>query len=965
MCRKIKARRVMNHCNTTPSWTNLEPCQEMMDETGDHSRLLFEKNKHRPSVKSRVVCENFSNKPVEIKELSIDEFWDFLYSGEWEGGNSIRVLDGQLLRQLSHSIVFLRRRGKVVAHTTFAYAKQICPETRSCHKEKDKETITSVEETLLIELTNLGRLTKPQPNRPMDNSVHLMRVYQSPRKKKTKPKSQTIMDAKSASDNTSLHVPKNTNQRKAKSQMIVHSPGENNSDLSVLTKQEYQEESFLLSPPNYLELQRTDHSGKSKSLQDSTKGKMSPSNSATQERRPGRNDVKLPLLGKRKCDDCAISQAEYLEESTKPIKMHTEKLLPYQNNLEKSPGKYVVKLPRLVQKKNNDRATCLAERSDYSIKSTKSQDANKSEMLQMNEKANIESDKQKSNDDLDEALYLGSEVFPPEAYEVETAMMKLKIRKQELQKERELKKLLMKQSTEIKPCLPKLKPLDITNINLQLVHCPILNCETVPTLEEMIKIMKEDERVDPRYKNNKSKYKKRKIIRKYNLSRDTIMHVLKGIHRRHAVTLHSDPFGTIEDFVKKFSGMLRNKNNGDKDANDEADNKHTSSMKKWLAGAEVGKKAEAKSKCELASVVGAIRDSNVCKQHERLHTMTDQSKSLLDVQPKTLIAPLEHCLTLEVTKQISIAPEETSSIENVSKTVPLAPVKNATLTPLKCDSDLDSIKEMYNFSTECIPNPDILVTTSSGEIVMTMKTFRPLSASSRRGIKSVRSKESVDFNTLRNASETMNGERQFPKICMHDDNSEEPSILKYKSIDESDSEQKQLLIEVPNLNTFATDNPNALVDSVQKVRKKKLIQNGMPNFIDVVKKYSSMQEIFTNIPKVQHRMEDTMTKEKAKDIKVPGTQRNETNRLNIPNVSGSLRAFNFLSNSPIQNQTSRSTPSKLHFPASYTTEKFMLKFSQALEDFVVRREIVISNRNWKCSNSVTFTQKTVFTLRRI
>ncbi|KAL3877502.1 hypothetical protein ACJMK2_035201 [Sinanodonta woodiana] len=900
-----QARRVMNHCHTTPPWSDLEPCQELVDETGDHSQQLLKKSKHIPSLKSRVVCENFSNKPVQIKELSIEEFWEFLYSKEWDGGNSIRVLDGQLLRQLSHSIVFLRHRGQVVAHTTFAYAKQICPESRSPRKENDKETINSVEETLLIELTNLGRLTKPLPNKPMADSVHVGRVYQysRPRRKKTKTKPQIIKDVKSASDNTSLQVPKPTIKRNAKSQLIVPIQGSNQSDLLV------------------------------KSPHASAKGKMSPLNSATQERRSDGNTVKLPLLGKRKCDDWVINQAEYLEESTKLMKTQTNKLLMHQGNLEKCSDKYIKKLPRLSKQRNDDREEC----SEYSIESTESLDTyeNKNPItnqLQKSEKDTMESEKKQSIDDLDEGLYLGNEFVPPEFNEVKTAVIKLKIRKQELQKERELKKLLMKQKTEVKPFIPKLKPLDNENISLQLVNYPILHFETVPTLEEMIRFIKDDEHIDPRFKVNQGKYKKKKIIRKYNLSRDTIMRLLKGIHRRHAVSLHTNRFGNLEDFVKTCSPLLQNENN---------------------------KKSKAKSKSKLESVVETITDSNACTEDVQQHAMTDQRKSILYVQHKAAITPLKHSLTPEHTKKISMDVEDTSPIQNVSKSLPFAPITNATLTPLDCESNLDRTERMSNFLTEYIPNPDILVTSSTGEIVMTMKTARPLSVSNGRGIKYMWSKENVDFNTLKYESETMNEEGSF---CMYDDNSDEPSIL--KSSDESDVEREQMLMEAQNLNMYDTDNFNAL-DSVQNVRIKKLTQKRMPSFMDVVKKYVRIQEILKQFPKVQPIMEDRMKKEKAKNLKVPDPQQDETNILSMQNVVGTLRAFNFLSKSPIQKQTSRSTPSKLHFPSSYTTEKFMLKFSQAIEDFVVRREIVISNHDWKCSNSVTFTRKTVFTLRKI
>ncbi|KAH3863716.1 hypothetical protein DPMN_026706 [Dreissena polymorpha] len=159
-----KARFVLNQRYIKRPWFNLNPFLEKTDETIDLENFIPEESKYIQRLESLVLCETFTSElPVDTREIAIGEFFTYLYSGAWNHGCSIRVLEGQLLDELLLGLYRLERQGAAVRHTTHAIARNNRLRT-GIYKHSVKKEHGSIAETLLLEFAYFGQLSKDRPN---------------------------------------------------------------------------------------------------------------------------------------------------------------------------------------------------------------------------------------------------------------------------------------------------------------------------------------------------------------------------------------------------------------------------------------------------------------------------------------------------------------------------------------------------------------------------------------------------------------------------------------------------------------------------------------------------------------------------------------------------------------------------------------------------------------------------------
>ena len=155
-------------------------------------------------------------------------------------------------------------------------------------------------------------------------------------------------------------------------------------------------------------------------------------------------------------------------------------------------------------------------------------DATEFETLAELEEATIQKEKEESLPvilNLEDDPYYGEELYLSDSVQnvkkPEKAEKILQRKKLELQQRRQQKKQFEEeQAKRLEKIMMRQKPNSFTDIEPQTqTHYSLNMPEKCPTFEEFLKILKEDEYVDPRFR-NKEQRKSKRIRKKYNLGKD-------------------------------------------------------------------------------------------------------------------------------------------------------------------------------------------------------------------------------------------------------------------------------------------------------------------------------------------------------------------------------------------------------------------------------------------------------------
>jgi hypothetical protein len=201
---------------------------------------------------------------------------------------------------------------------------------------------------------------------------------------------------------------------------------------------------------------------------------------------------------------------------------------------------------------------------------------------------------------------------------------------------------------------------------------------------------------------------------------------------------------------------------------------------------------------------------------------------------------------------------------------------------------------------------------------------------------------------------------KFPKIKLVPSNEME-------SPDEQDSEEDAEDIDKGEFNSKKLN----IKYSTERMRKVKAAiraeeRRNKSHIYDLLKKYCRMQSVFKAFSGPQKKRHKSSvaglpfgTSIKKKKKKTPKISENIEPECNAFVNVGKLKKFAFLeANEKAKTPSSEQLKSLFN---NYPMDLFCENLERALKDFVVRREIVISDYNGKTLVSLTFTKKSVFT----
>ncbi|KAH3863715.1 hypothetical protein DPMN_026705 [Dreissena polymorpha] len=157
-----RARTNVNQRHIQKPWFDLNPFLDREDHTAvSLERYRPEDDEGLLPLQSLVIVEDYSSdKPHYGKEFKIDEFWEHLFSKDWNNGYSLRVLEGRLQDLLITCLVTLIHGDRVTQHSTMAYAKNRRQRNSIYKPSQKKPELKPYEETLLLEFIYYGRVMK-------------------------------------------------------------------------------------------------------------------------------------------------------------------------------------------------------------------------------------------------------------------------------------------------------------------------------------------------------------------------------------------------------------------------------------------------------------------------------------------------------------------------------------------------------------------------------------------------------------------------------------------------------------------------------------------------------------------------------------------------------------------------------------------------------------------------------------
>ncbi|XP_067673809.1 uncharacterized protein [Haliotis asinina] len=156
-----RARTVFG-CRVKRVWFQLNPFLERTKVKDDEHGVYQPSSKFVLPLQSIVLCEDInSDADPGWQEISAASFWDYLYSNSWGEECSLRVMDGELLEMLLTTLFAMERDQEVVSHNTFAYTTNTRVNHACFKSEEAKKKEHVINETLLIDFTYYGRRVRP------------------------------------------------------------------------------------------------------------------------------------------------------------------------------------------------------------------------------------------------------------------------------------------------------------------------------------------------------------------------------------------------------------------------------------------------------------------------------------------------------------------------------------------------------------------------------------------------------------------------------------------------------------------------------------------------------------------------------------------------------------------------------------------------------------------------------------
>ncbi|XP_062619006.1 uncharacterized protein LOC134280573 [Saccostrea cucullata] len=507
-----------------------------------------------------------------------------------------------------------------------------------------------------------------------------------------------------------------------------------------------------------------------------------------------------------------------------------------------------------------------------------------------------------------EEFYLSDIVREPSAQiEQESVAKKLTRCKVELQKRREEKRKQEEFWTNKKTTsLPPMPSFDIDHIQLDKTKSDIpafkfkFLIQEVPSFERLITILESEDRFDPRYR--RSKQLSKRVANRYNLTKD-------ALHQRNLETAELNT-----NLKKRFEMLGKLGSGGKKEAKESKSRSHM--MHDAVSSAAVvpkqGKPVITNIQTfedtvgEMAVKVRGLTDSRVCENH----VLNNGGKKKPSKDRK----------------------------KSKAKSVSISPVTPKTISPIS-------------------PNtvPDIVLTTPSGQScnlsvkseadTPSVKSMSPPSRASPREVKSVAVKKSVRKKESRPGSKagskksiakakSTSGRKSRGKASLA------PSYIESDSSDEDDT----------TISTCFDTNKLNFRYSFEKLKCPKGGKKKKPAFYEILRKYYRVQKTLDALT----RPKDSKGKGR-KSIFERILQKQTIKKTEPEFVIGKMKKFSFL-NYKKKPTVGAEVPNF----STVSMVEFEERLFKALDDFIVRKEHVVSNLNGKSVTALTFTKKSAF-----
>ncbi|VDI37904.1 Hypothetical predicted protein [Mytilus galloprovincialis] len=820
-----KARVVLNN-NVKRLWFKINPFLERKDTLKGFSQPE-QLSKFVKLLQSSVGCEQyFSDELTTFQDVTVEEFWDFLYSDKWSHGCSIRILEGQLLDYLITALYVLEKTNIIGHHNTFAFARNQ-RERRGCYKLSNEEKgCTLIEETLLLEFTYYGRKTekkskdKPSSSRETttDSTFHTI----------------TEEDEEESDDFATMQILSRSRKRK---QSIFHY------NFDPYSSHSFKRNSMFVSSENKEEM----------------------------------NDIsrRLEYMVKTGCvkndpDDIKNTIRNWNDQESRNNGDSRSEKSTTGNASDKPNVEIIPQIPRDDPKSNQS-----SPDNEYKMKARVRNLAKfgctENDVFGDGLDVQVVDDvKTLETFDTGQEFYLGENITKAltEDLNVED---KLRSKLKDKQKMREEKKAIEVDWKKHHQGLPKYKEIDFSLYanTKRVLRIP----PRVPTFEEFLHILEEEEKYDPRFR--RAKQMSKKVAKRYNIQREALK------SKRSNQTLAEE-------------------------TNPEDDNKLPP------IGIKQGQLKYRQNTIGFAEEVGGVTDSKACERW-----VIDQQQGLRKRSPSRRFTAFSD----EDERERSVSFEYESTLydfdllrrgSSVESDIPLVFLTSAsgTLTELLHEEEAETVENITPQKNET----KTTISTLSSPLIVKNKLM-----TKKKSIKETKSKKPSPLK------------KTLPKKL------EVPSPET-----ETDEEPEKEFFDTKKLN---------LKYSFERLRGKQ-IKKKEPSFIEVLKKYYKIQKVvnkFTSQKKGGRRRGIF-----ARLMKLPMEEHKE----DLPPI-GTLKKFDFLNHkAPPLNQgenVSFATVSMLDFTA---------KVLKALDDFVVRKEQVVSDYYSKTSMTITFTRKSVFKMKQ-
>lgn len=290
---------------------------------------------------------------------------------------------------------------------------------------------------------------------------------------------------------------------------------------------------------------------------------------------------------------------------------------------------------------------------------------------------------------------------------VQTARKILQRKKVELHKcrdeVRKSKEIIKEKSKHSRLPLPPIPPFDMDNLDSCEVRYEIIKMpENVPTLEEFVKLLKEDEYYDPRYR-NKMRQKSKKIAQRYYMA--------KGTHRTSVLLSQAD----LPDGIRNISALHKTSQSTlpfQLNKQEPCDGKSQVHLPRLQTLSELSGSIE--NIQARAQEVLAVTDSEPCKDHYVKHKRHSQEVFAVTVPEPCTDHYVKH-------KRQSIA-DVATVIQTIKKLTPISE-PSEEVTPVSKWSSMSKPSPIFPKSASRADESESSETDSSSEESSTDESF--------------------------------------------------------------------------------------------------------------------------------------------------------------------------------------------------------------------------------------------------